>query len=134
MQQPPDGGPITVEFANGPASSKYDLVVARDGTTSRTHAMGLGCGVRDHIVSTNCWSAYFRMSQDLLQGKKIGLAYSVAGGRMIGVAPDAGYTRVFMMSSYPNSERDAIPQFRDALKQGDEALTQFVAQRYENVS
>lgn len=26
-----------------------------------------------------------------------------------------------------------MPQFRDALKQGDEALTQFVARRYENV-
>ncbi|KAI1367978.1 oxidoreductase [Xylaria arbuscula] len=133
MQQPSDGGPITVEFANGYPSSKYDLVVACDGTTSRTRAMGLGCGVRDHIVSTNCWSAYFRMSQDLLDGKKIGLAYNAPGGRMIGVAPDAGDNRVFMMSTYPSSERDAMPQFREALKQGDQALKQFVAWRYENV-
>ncbi|RYC55671.1 hypothetical protein CHU98_g10539 [Xylaria longipes] len=133
MQQPSDGGPITVEFANGLPSSDYDLVVACDGTTSRTRAIGLGCGVRDHVVSTNCWGAYFRMSQDILQGEKIGLGYNAPGGRMIGVAPDAGGNRVFMMSAYPNGERDAILQFRDALKQGDQALKQFVARRYENV-
>ncbi|KAJ8122316.1 hypothetical protein ONZ43_g1459 [Nemania bipapillata] len=133
MQQPPDGGQITVEFANGLRGSEYDLVVACDGTTSRTRAIGLGCGVRDHIVSTNCWGAYYRMPKDLLQGKKIGLGYNAPGGRMIGVAPDAGGNRVFMMSAYPNSERNAILRFRDALKEGDHALKQFVAQRYENV-
>ncbi|KAI0521190.1 oxidoreductase [Xylaria bambusicola] len=133
MQQPSGDGPITVEFANGFPSSDYDLVVACDGTTSRTRALGLGCGVRDHVVSTNCWSAYFRMPQDLLQGKKIGLGYNAPGGRMIGVAPDAGANRVFMMSAYPKSEHDAMLQFRGALKQGDQALKEFVARRYENV-
>ncbi|KAK5635125.1 hypothetical protein RRF57_010837 [Xylaria bambusicola] len=133
MQQPSNGGPITVEFANELPSSGYDLVVACDGTTSRTRALGLGCGVRDHVISTNCWGAYFRMPQDLLQGKKIGLGYNAPGGRMVGVAPDAGASRVFMMSAYPNSERDAILHFREALKQGDEALKQFVARRYENI-
>ncbi|KAI0445110.1 oxidoreductase [Xylaria telfairii] len=133
MQQPSDGGPITVEFANGLPSSDYDLVVACDGTTSRTRAIGLGCGVRDHVVSTNCWGAYYRMSQDLLQGNKVGLGYNAPGGRMIGVAPDAGGNRVFMMSVYPGSDHDAILQFRDASKQGDQALKQFIARRYENV-
>ncbi|KAI0869662.1 oxidoreductase [Hypoxylon argillaceum] len=133
MQQPADGGPINVEFANGMLRSDYDLVVACDGTTSRTRAIGLGCGVRDHIISTNCWGAYYRTSRDLLQGKKIGLGYNAPGGRMVGVAPDAGVNRVFMMSVYPNGERDAMPRFRDAMKQGDQALKQFVAQRYENV-
>ncbi|KAI1129676.1 hypothetical protein F5Y10DRAFT_290739 [Nemania abortiva] len=133
MQQPSDGGPVTVEFSNRLPRSDYDLVVACDGTTSRTRSIGLGCGVRDHIVSTNCWGAYYCMSQDLLQGKKIGLAYNAPGGRMIGVAPDAAGNRVFMMSVYPNSECSAILQFRDALKQGDQTLKQFVAQRYENV-
>jgi 2-polyprenyl-6-methoxyphenol hydroxylase-like FAD-dependent oxidoreductase len=104
MQQPSDGGPITVEFANGLPRSDYDLVVACDGTTSRTRAIGLGCGVRDHIVSTNCWGAYYLMSQDLLEGKKIGLGYNAPGGRMIGVAPDAGGNRVFMVSPLKSFE------------------------------
>ncbi|KAI0431008.1 oxidoreductase [Xylaria sp. FL1042] len=133
MQQPSDDGPITVEFANKLRRSDYDLVVACDGTTSRTRAIGLGCGVQDHIVSTNCWGAYYRTSQDILEGGKIGLQYNAPGGRMIGVAPDAGGNRVFMMSAYPNGERNAILQFRDALKQGDQALKQFLTQRYENV-
>ncbi|KAI0478214.1 oxidoreductase [Xylaria cf. heliscus] len=133
MQQPSDGGPITVEFANGLLSSDYDLVVACDGTTSRTRAIGLGCSVRDHIVSTNCFGAYYRMSRDLLQGKMVGLAYNAPAGRMIGVAPDAGGNRVFMMSAYPNSDRDSILQFREASKQGDQTLKQFLTRRYENV-
>lgn len=39
-----DNGPIKVEFANGLPPSEYDLVVAADGATSTTRAMGLGCG------------------------------------------------------------------------------------------
>ncbi|KAI1419125.1 oxidoreductase [Xylaria sp. FL1777] len=133
MQQPSDGGPITVEFANGLLPSDYDLVVACDGTTSRTRAIGLGCSVRDHVVSTNCWGAYFRMSQDVLQGEKFGLAYNAPGGRMIAAAPDAGGNRVFMISAYPNNESDEILQFREALKQGDQTLKQFITRRFENV-
>ncbi|KAI0815857.1 oxidoreductase [Xylaria sp. FL0064] len=133
MQQPSDGGPITVEFANGLPRSSYDLVVACDGTTSRTRAIGLGCGVRDYMVSTNCWGAYYRMSQDFLEGQRIGLAYNAPGGRMIGVAPDVGGNRVFMVSAYPTSDREAMLQFRDALKQGEQAFKQFLARRYENV-
>ncbi|KAI0196335.1 hypothetical protein EV127DRAFT_419032 [Xylaria flabelliformis] len=132
MQQPSDGGPITVEFANGLASSDYDLVVACDGTTSRTRAIGLGCGVRDHIVSTNCWGAYYHTPQDLLQGNKAALGYNAPGGRLMAIAPNGEGNRVFLMSVYPNSDRDAMLQFREASKQGDQALKQFVARRYEN--
>ena len=59
QQTEKDEGPITVEFANGLPTSKYDLVVACDGATSRTRAIGFGCGVRDHVNPTNCWTAYF---------------------------------------------------------------------------
>lgn len=45
MQQKEDG-PVTVEFANGFRTAKFDLVVACDGATSKTRAMGLGCDVR----------------------------------------------------------------------------------------
>ncbi|ELR09021.1 hypothetical protein VC83_00265 [Pseudogymnoascus destructans] len=52
MRQQIDGkvnGPITVEFANGLATTEYDLVIACDGATSRTRAMGLGCGSGDYV-------------------------------------------------------------------------------------
>jgi 2-polyprenyl-6-methoxyphenol hydroxylase-like FAD-dependent oxidoreductase len=47
QQNGEEDGPVTVEFANGLPTAEYDLVVACDGATSKTRAMGLGCGVRD---------------------------------------------------------------------------------------
>ena len=76
MQQVEEGGPMIVEFANGHPTTQYDLVVACDGATSRTRAMGLGCGVRDHIRSLECWSAYFSVDKDLLGGSKTGQAWT----------------------------------------------------------
>ncbi|KAK5075390.1 hypothetical protein LTR64_001598 [Lithohypha guttulata] len=52
-------GSVKVEFANRLPTSEYDLVVACDGATSRTRALGLGIGVRDDVEPTNCWAAYF---------------------------------------------------------------------------
>ena len=83
-----DDRPVTVEFANGLPTSEYDLVVACDGATSRTRAIGLGGGVRDHIKPTNCWAAYFSIKQDLLEGSKMAQSYSAIGGRFFGVGPD----------------------------------------------
>jgi len=76
-------GPIRVDFANGTPTAVYDLVVACDGATSRTRAMGLGCGVQDYIKPTNCWGAYFSIEQDLLEGSKTGNAISAVGGRCV---------------------------------------------------
>ena len=132
QQNEKDDGPITVEFANGLPTSEYDLVVACDGATSRTRAIGLGCGVRDHIKPTNCWAAYFSIEQDLLQGSKIGQAYTAIGGRFFGVGPDPlGVTRVVLMGMRPRDNHDAALPFREAMKQGDDALKQFLAQHYE---
>ena len=78
-----DDGSMTVEFVNGLKASEYDLVVACDGATSRTRAMGLRCGVRDHTVSINCWAAYFSLKEDLLQGSRVSQGYSAVGGRAI---------------------------------------------------
>ena len=122
---------ITVEFANGFPTSEFDLVVACDGATSRTRAIGFGCGMRDHIVPTNCWAAYFSIQQDLLEGSKMGQAYSAIGGRFIGVGPDpSGINRVTFMGIHPRDERDATRLFREAMKRGDDALKGFVAQHY----
>lgn len=53
QQHEQEYGPVTVEFMNGLPTSQYDLVVACDGSASRTRAIGLGCGVRDHIEPVN---------------------------------------------------------------------------------
>ena len=137
QQKEQDDGPITVEFANGLPTSEYDLVIACDGSTSRTRAIGLGCGVRDHIEPTNCWAAYFSIKQDLLQGSKMAQSYSAPGGLFFGVGPDSsstnssGANRVALMSIHPRSNQDAVPPFREAMKQGNDALKRFVAQRFE---
>lgn len=51
-------GPTKVEFMNGHPPADYDLVVACDGVTSRTRALGLGCGLRDYVHPLNVWVAY----------------------------------------------------------------------------
>ena len=132
QQNEKDDGPVTVEFANGLPAAEYDLVVACDGGTSRTRAIGLGCGVRDHINPTNCWAAYFSIEQDLLEGSKMGQSYSATAGRFFGVGPDpSGVNRVVLMGINPRDGRDATLPFREAMKQGDDALKQFVAQHFK---
>ena len=133
QQNEGDDGPITVEFANGLPTSEYDLVVACDGATSRTRAIGLGCGVRDHIKPMNWWAAYFSIEQDLLEGSKMGQAYSAIGGRFVGIGSDpSGVNRVVLMGIHPRDDHDATLPFREAMKQGDDALKQFVAQHYKD--
>ncbi|KAL9612249.1 MAG: hypothetical protein Q9167_003162 [Letrouitia subvulpina] len=125
-------GPITVEFTNGFPTSKYDLVVACDGATSRTRAMGLDCGVRDHIHRVNAWAAYFPIEQDLLNGSKIGQAYSATPGRFIALGSDlSGVNRVTLMGIHPRDDYDATVPFREASKQGDYVLKSFIAQRFK---
>ncbi|KAK4690913.1 hypothetical protein P7C71_g5980, partial [Lecanoromycetidae sp. Uapishka_2] len=132
QQNEKDDGPITVEFANGLATMDYDLVVACDGATSRTRAMGLGCGVRDHIKTENCWAAYFSIAQDLLKGSKVAQGYSAVGGRFLAVGPDpSGVSRVGLIAVHPGGDSDTTLPFREAMKQGDDALKRFVAQYYK---
>lgn len=128
MQQAEDGGPLTVEFANGHPTTQYDLVVACDGATSRTRAMGFGCGVRDHIRSLECWSAYFSVDKDLLDGSKTGQAWNATGGRFFGLGPDpSGVTRVIAQHIHPRGVKDAALPFREAAKQGTDALKTHIA-------
>lgn len=127
-----DDRPLTVEFANGLPTSEYDLVVACDGATSRTRAMGFGCGVRDHIKPTNCWAAFFSIKQDLLKGSKMGQAYSAVGGRFIALGPDpSGVNRAVLMAINPRDNHDATLPFREAMRKGDDALKNFIAQHYQ---
>lgn len=112
----------------------FDLVVACDGATSRTRAIGLGCGVRDHIKPLNSWSAFYTMNRDLLEGEKTGKAYSGPGGRMLAIGPDpSGANRVIMMGLHPRSAPDVTRPLREAMKRGDSALKQHLAHHFNGV-
>ncbi|KAK0721943.1 oxidoreductase [Lasiosphaeria miniovina] len=132
QQHEQEDGPVTVEFANGFPASEFDLVVACDGATSRTRALGLGCGVRDHIKSINCWVAYFSTQQDILDGSKLGQSYSAPGGRWIAAGSNpAGGSRVTLMGLYPRDNLDITRSFRSAMAQGDVAFKQHIAQHFK---
>lgn len=136
MQQSEKGkdGPITVDFQKGHPRQEYDLVVACDGATSRTRAMGLGCGVRDYVHPTNLWAAYWSVKEDLLEGSTIGHGHSAIGGRVVALGPDpAGGTRVTLMGAYPSSEKDGARPFRDAQKEGEVPLKQYLRKHFEGV-
>jgi 2-polyprenyl-6-methoxyphenol hydroxylase-like FAD-dependent oxidoreductase len=130
MQQ--NGDTMTVEFINGQLpKSTYDLVVAADGATSRTRALGLHCKVRDHVDSLNAWAAYCTISEDLLHGSKLAQFSTSTPGRAIILAPDheSSQNRVVLMGSHPRGERseDVLQPFHQAVKQGDEATKNFLA-------
>ncbi|KAK4234946.1 oxidoreductase [Achaetomium macrosporum] len=136
-------GPVTVTFANNTLPpSDFDLVVACDGATSRTRALGLGCALREHIHPQNRWAAYFSLPRDGLldnNNSDLGELYSAPGGRLTAVAPDAkpGVARATLMAYYPppnnnNNTDSPMRAFREAQKQGDAALKQFIAHQWTN--
>ena len=130
MQQ--HGDIVTVDFVNGQLpKSTYDLVIAADGATSRTRALGLHCKVRDHVHSLNAWAAYCTISRDLLDGSKMAQFSTSTPGRAIILAPDhdTSHNRVVLMGSHSRSKRseDVLQPFHEAVKQGDEATKSFLA-------
>lgn len=135
IQQHGDGnGPITVEFLNGLPTADFDLVVACDGSTSRTRAIGLGCGVRDHIAPTYSWAAYCTLPRDLLNGSQIGQAHSAVGGRTVALGADpSGGNRVMFMGVQPRNDETVMQPFREAIKRGDDATKQFVARHFKGM-
>ncbi|KKK23463.1 hypothetical protein ARAM_003966 [Aspergillus rambellii] len=132
-QKGPRSGPIRVDFAHGFPAAEFDLVVACDGATSRTRAMGLACGVRDHIKPMNSWAAFFSTKHDLVDGSRMAQAYSAMGGRFVAIGPSlSGGNQVVLMGINPrHDDDDSMRLFREAMKRGDEALKQFVARYYE---
>lgn len=124
---------VKVEFMNQLPTAEYDLVVACDGATSRTRAIGLGCGVRDHIKPTNCWSAYFSIKEDLLQGSKLAHGHSSVPGRFISLEPHpAGGNTVQMTALNPRDGSDATAALREAMKGGDESVKQYLANYFKD--
>ncbi|ETN37863.1 uncharacterized protein HMPREF1541_07486 [Cyphellophora europaea CBS 101466] len=134
QQRENQNGSVTVEFANGTATSSFDLIVACDGAASRIRALGFNCAVRDHVETTGCWATYFSVKEDFLQGSKTGQAHSATGGRFVSIEPDpSGINQVTLMKLSARDTPEATLGFRQALKQGDDALKQFVAQQYQDV-
>ncbi|KAK0639773.1 hypothetical protein B0T16DRAFT_450372 [Cercophora newfieldiana] len=136
-QDPNISGPVTVDFTNGFPSAHFDLVVACDGATSRTRALGFGCGVRDHFLPVNAWAAYFTIEKDLLDGSRMGHGYSAVGGRFVALGSDAnGGSRVVLMGIYPrfpsSNTSDDMPSFREAAASGDDAIKRFLASRFSS--
>ncbi|KAJ5918368.1 hypothetical protein N7454_010743 [Penicillium verhagenii] len=133
IQQPETSdGPVQVEFMNGTPSSDYDLVVACDGATSRTRAIGLGCAMRDYIQPINAWATYFSIKKDLLSGSQIGHAYSAVNGRVVAIGPDpSGGNRITLMGISPRNNHNSIAKFRKANKLSTDALKDFVAQQFQ---
>lgn len=134
QQHKKESGPVQVEFYNGYPTSEFDLVVACDGATSRSRAIGLGCGVRDHIHPTNCWVAYCSVQKDLLEGGKIAQAYTAVGGRALGIGPDSpGVNRLVFMGIHPRSDRDAMEPFREVLRRGEVAVKKYVSKHFGGI-
>lgn len=116
-------GPVEVEFASGERSESFDLVVAADGATSRTRAIGLQCSVRDHVHPTDIWAAYFSTKKDYVGGSNISLGCSAPGGRLITTGSKrSGGGHVMMMS------RGSATAFRRAVESSRER--DFVARHY----
>lgn len=123
---------VEVLFTNGRPPAKYDLVVACDGATSRTRAMGLDCSFRDHVHSTGTWAAYFSIESDLLGGSKIGHGHSAPGGRFVSIGHDpAGGNRIMFMCV--NQLAHKLDEFRKASGQGEGPLKAFVAGQFCDV-
>jgi 2-polyprenyl-6-methoxyphenol hydroxylase-like FAD-dependent oxidoreductase len=132
IQQDGNGGPATVTFMNGYPSAEFDLVVACDGATSRTRAIGLECGLRDYVHPLNTWWAYFSVPGDLLNAKNVGLGYTEAPGKSTFVLYDAtgNRTRGGFMSVHPRNDPNALAHFHAAKKLDTEGLKKYVAERF----
>ncbi|KAJ5548513.1 hypothetical protein N7513_005747 [Penicillium frequentans] len=132
LQDERNNGLVEVKFMNGTPSSEYDLVVACDGATSRTRAIGLGCGVLDYIEPVNSWAVYSSIQKDILNGSQICHGYNAVGGRAIALTPDAsGGNRVTLMGIHPHNDYDSLRRFREAKELGTDALKGFVAQHFK---
>ncbi|KAF2438406.1 FAD/NAD(P)-binding domain-containing protein [Karstenula rhodostoma CBS 690.94] len=125
-------GKVTVEFQEGKLpKGEYDLVVACDGATSRTRALGLHSTVRTHMHPINMWAAYSSVSTDYLSGGRACTMYTAVGGRAMGIGPDpAGGNRVCALAVLPRNEADATQAFRTAQKEGDAALRTYVRRHF----
>ncbi|KAK5732605.1 hypothetical protein LTR17_010420 [Elasticomyces elasticus] len=120
---------VIVDFANGLLpQSRYDLVVAADGATSRTRALGFNCNVRDGIDPYNAWAAYCTIDKDLLNGSNMGEFSVSTPGRGIMLGPDhvKGANRVILMGNNPRDMPERLLPYQEAAKKGDNAMKTYL--------
>ncbi|KAK4609577.1 FAD-dependent monooxygenase asL4 [Fulvia fulva] len=123
LRQNEDDGTVDVTFTSTLPPSTYDLVVDCSGATSRTRALALNCGVRDHVHPAHSWAAYFSTAKDYLNASTIGHGYSIPGGLMVAVGQDGkGGNKVTLMGHGEESTR----LFREAHGKGDASLNAYL--------
>lgn len=124
--------PLKADFLNGYPSAEYDLVVACDGSTSRTRAIGLGIGLRDYVIPTYTWAAYFSTDTTYVKGT-VGQGFSAVGGRFITAGPDlTGRNRITLMVVCPKGDDAALNVFREANKGGDASLKKYLSDLFRD--
>ncbi|KAK5659742.1 hypothetical protein OQA88_953 [Cercophora sp. LCS_1] len=122
--------PITVSFTNN-TTQEFDLIVAADGSNSRTRAMAFSCPVIAHTSPQNIWAAFFSIPTDLVSGDQTGHGYTAPRGRFVAIGADpAGGNRVTLMGVYPASAADMMVPFREALGRGENAVKRFIAEQF----
>lgn len=129
-----EGNQVFVDFLNGQLpSSQYDLVIAADGATSRTRALGFECSVKDHTEPWNAWAAYCTIDKNILGKTNLGeFSVSTPGrGIMIGPDHDESCNRVILMSNNPRDQPERMEAFYKALKLGDEGMKKWLSKFFE---
>ena len=126
--------PVKVDFLNGHPSAFFDLVIACDGATSRTRAMGLACGLRGNIGPLNVWVAYLSIDEDLLKGTSTGISQGAVRGRNVTLVPDVVGKKVrsALICAYPTSDSTSIAAFHKA-NQSIESLKALVQETFEDM-
>ncbi|KAH8176710.1 FAD binding domain-containing protein [Sarocladium implicatum] len=132
-----DDSPVTVEFMNGMHSADFDIVVACDGATSRTRAIGFDCDVFDHVERLNTWFAWFTIQNKVYGRPAHGQAFSAPGGRSAIIGPDSVKqhkgTKATLVRNVPLGAVDATIEMRQAAKQGVKGLKAYFDQHYRGM-
>lgn len=122
-----DDSGVDVEFSSG-RTDRFDLVVACDGSTSRTRKLGLGDDVEKHTSKMNVFAAFFSTKKDYLNGTTDGVGYSKAPGKTVYLGQDRAISgnRATLMRILSASDKDAAQQLETAVKGGEAGTKAYV--------
>jgi 2-polyprenyl-6-methoxyphenol hydroxylase-like FAD-dependent oxidoreductase len=125
------GSGVKVAFKNGMPEHTYDLVIACDGAMSRTRALAFDCDVRDNVVPSGSWAAYFSLPSLPAPSATLGVGHSAPGGRSVSIGSDpaTGGSRVMLMCV--NQTRDELEAFRAALAAS--TLSEYLESKFADV-
>lgn len=129
--------PVTVEFMYGTPSTEFDLVVACDGATSRTRAIGFDCDVFDHVERLNTWFAWFTIKDKTYGPPAHAQGFSAPGGRSAIIGPDSVKehkgTKATLVRNVPLGAVEATAEMREAAKNGTKSLKAYLDQHYRGM-